>query len=119
MVGLVVLEHDFTVFGHFRGSQGLTTTLGVILALFAREAYVGLIVCGMPYLITHLSDISAGIGCGLIFIMLVMQREWLWVEAVVVLMLIILPLKFYGIRISTAPGTPGWRRQRSSTCSSG
>lgn len=60
-----------------------------MLALFPRETYVGLIVYGLLYLITHLSDISAGIGCGLIFIMLVVQRQWLWVGAVVVLMLII------------------------------
>ncbi len=89
-VGLVaVLGHDFPVFAHFQGGQGLATTLGVMLALFPRETYVGLIVYGLLYLITRLSDISAGIGCGLIFIMLVVQHQWLWVGVVVVLMLII------------------------------
>lgn len=87
-----VLGHDFPVYVKFRGGQGLATILGTFLALFPSQTALGLVVYGVLYLITHLSDLSAGIGCGLIFILLIMQRNWTY-AAFVALMFITIPIR--------------------------
>lgn len=62
-----VLGHDFPVFAHFRGGQGLATTLGTLLVLMPLEMSVALGLFGALYLLTHNSDLGASIGlaCGL------------------------------------------------------
>jgi glycerol-3-phosphate acyltransferase PlsY len=62
-----VLGHDFPVFAHFRGGQGLATTLGTLLMLMPLEMSVALGLFGALYLLTHNSDLGASIGlaCGL------------------------------------------------------
>ncbi|MCX6083481.1 MAG: glycerol-3-phosphate acyltransferase [Caldiserica bacterium] len=62
-----VLGHDFPVFAHFRGGQGLATTLGTLLVLMPLEMSVALSLFGALYLLTHNSDLGASIGlaCGL------------------------------------------------------
>jgi glycerol-3-phosphate acyltransferase PlsY len=57
-----VLGHDFPVFAHFRGGQGLATTLGTLLVLMPLEMSVALSLFGALYLLTHNSDLGASIG---------------------------------------------------------
>jgi glycerol-3-phosphate acyltransferase PlsY len=57
-----VLGHDFPVFAHFRGGQGLATTLGTLLVLIPLEMSVALGLFGALYLLTHNSDLGASIG---------------------------------------------------------
>jgi glycerol-3-phosphate acyltransferase PlsY len=87
-----VLGHDFPIYVKFRGGQGLATVLGTFLALFPNQTALGMIVYGVLYLITRLSDLSAGIGCGLIFVLHILKRNWTF-AAFVALMFLTIPLK--------------------------
>ncbi len=62
-----VLGHDFPLFAHFRGGQGLATTFGTLLVLMPLEILVALGLFGSLYLLTHNSDLGASVGlaCGL------------------------------------------------------
>jgi glycerol-3-phosphate acyltransferase PlsY len=62
--------HGFPIFAGFRGGQGLATTLGALQALSPAATAVGLGVYAILYLITRQSDLSAGIGVGLLFLLL-------------------------------------------------
>lgn len=86
-----VVGHDFPIFARFRGGQGLATILGAFLALFPSQAMLGLIVYGLLYLITRMSDLSAGIGCGLIFALHLFQQHWGW-AALTGLLFLTIPL---------------------------
>lgn len=89
---MALLGHDYPVFARFRGGQGLATIMGIFLALFPSQTALGLVVYGTIYLITRLSDLSAGIGCGLIFVMLVLQRNWTF-AVFVALVFITIPIR--------------------------
>lgn len=89
---MALLGHDYPVFARFRGGQGLATIMGIFLALFPSQTALGLVVYGTIYLITRLSDLSAGIGCGLIFVMLVLQRNWTF-AIFVALVFITIPIR--------------------------
>jgi glycerol-3-phosphate acyltransferase PlsY len=84
--------HDYPIYVKFRGGQGLATIMGIFLALFPTQTALGLVVYGTIYLITRLSDLSAGIGCGLIFVMLVLQRNWTF-AVFVALVFITIPIR--------------------------
>jgi acyl phosphate:glycerol-3-phosphate acyltransferase len=73
--------HGFPLFAGFRGGQGLATTLGVLLGLSPVAAATGLCVYGIVYLLTRHSDLSAGIGVGLMFALL-----WVFEEPPVVIL---------------------------------
>jgi glycerol-3-phosphate acyltransferase PlsY len=62
--------HDFPLFAGFRGGQGLATTLGALLGLAPATTVAGLGVYAILYLLTRNSDLSAGIGVGLMFLLL-------------------------------------------------
>ena len=70
-----LVGHGFPVFAGFRGGQGLATTLGALLPLAPPATAVGLGVYAVAYLITRHSDLSAGIGVGLLFMLLWIQDE--------------------------------------------
>ena len=89
---MALIGHDYPVYVKFRGGQGLATIMGIFLALFPTQTALGLVVYGTIYLITRLSDLSAGIGCGLIFIMLVAQHNWTS-AAFVGLMFVTIPIR--------------------------
>lgn len=73
--------HGFPLFAGFRGGQGLATTLGALLALSPAATGIGLSVYAILYLITRHSDLSAGIGVGLLFALL-----WVYDEPPVVIL---------------------------------
>ena len=87
-----IIGHDFPVFAGFKGGQGLADTLGTLLALFPTQTLIGLIVYGLLFLIIKNSDISAGIGCGLIALILGIQQNWMGLFFMVVMMISI-PMK--------------------------
>lgn len=65
-----VLGHDFPIYAHLRGGQGLACTLGGLTALAPLEMLIGLALYGLVYLITHNADLGAGVGTGLgVFLM--------------------------------------------------
>jgi glycerol-3-phosphate acyltransferase PlsY len=71
----VVLGHDFPLFAGLRGGQGMAATLGVLLALVPGETLLGLTVYGLLFLVTRHSDLSAGVGIGLVVFLM-----WRWDE---------------------------------------
>jgi glycerol-3-phosphate acyltransferase PlsY len=89
---MALLGHDYPIYVKFRGGQGLATIMGIFLALFPNQTALGLVVYGTIYMITRLSDLSAGIGCGLIFVMLVLQRNWTF-AIFVALVFITIPIR--------------------------
>lgn len=69
-LALAVIGHDFPIFAHFRGGQGLACSLGGLTAFAPLEMVIGLILYGLIYLITHNADLGAGVGTGLgVFLM--------------------------------------------------
>jgi glycerol-3-phosphate acyltransferase PlsY len=62
-----VLGHDFPVFAHFRGGQGMATILGVFGMLFPGETLLAVCVLGLTLVLTHNWDLS----CAAAFILLV------------------------------------------------
>jgi glycerol-3-phosphate acyltransferase PlsY len=89
---MALIGHDYPIYVKFRGGQGLATIMGIFLALFPNQTALGLVVYGTIYMITRLSDLSAGIGCGLIFVMLVLQRNWTF-AIFVALVFITIPIR--------------------------
>lgn len=87
-----VVGHDFPIFARFRGGQGLAATEGVMFALFPIPSTIGLIVYGLLFLITRLSNLAAAIGSGLIAVILGLQKQWLGLTLLVILFLSI-PVK--------------------------
>jgi glycerol-3-phosphate acyltransferase PlsY len=77
----VLAGHGFPLFAGFRGGQGLATTLGALFTLSTAATAVGLGVYGILFLITRHSDLSAGIGVGLLFLLL-----WVFDEPPVVIL---------------------------------
>lgn len=59
-----VLGHDFPLFAHFRGGQGMATILGVLMALMPAATLLGLAIFALIYAITRKFDLSAGLGLG-------------------------------------------------------
>jgi glycerol-3-phosphate acyltransferase PlsY len=76
-----LVGHGFPLFAGFRGGQGLATTLGSLLALAPAETAAGLCVYAILYLLTRHSDLSAGVGVGLLFVLL-----WVFDEPPVVIL---------------------------------
>jgi glycerol-3-phosphate acyltransferase PlsY len=91
---LAILGHDFPVFAGFRGGQGTASTLGVMAVLFPLPTLAGLVVYGGLYLVTRSSNLSCGIGGGVIAGILAVSQQWLLLAYAVSLFLFI-PLKLF------------------------
>jgi glycerol-3-phosphate acyltransferase PlsY len=85
-----VLGHDFPVFAHLRGGQGLATTLGGLTSLAFWEMVAGLVLFELIYLITRNSNLGASIGTGTaVLIMALDGRPRLLVIGVIAVILMI------------------------------
>jgi glycerol-3-phosphate acyltransferase PlsY len=90
----VVIGHDFPIFAHYGGGQGLAATLGGLLTLAYFEMAIGLLIYGILYLITRNSDLGAGVGTGIgVLLMALRGQPQLMVVGSVAIILII-PAKF-------------------------
>ena len=88
-----VVGHDFPLFVHFRGGQGLATILGILFVLVPTETLVGLSIFGGAYLITRNFDLSAGLGLGILaFLVWVFTRPGV-VLAYTILLFLSIPAK--------------------------
>lgn len=88
-----LLGHDFPIFAGFRGGQGLATTLGVLVVLAPLETLAGVAVYGLLFLITRHSDLSAGIGIGLLVLLLVARGQPLLLVVSAIGMVLTVPVK--------------------------
>jgi glycerol-3-phosphate acyltransferase PlsY len=88
-----LLGHDFPVFAQFQGGQGMATTLGLLLALAPGETLCGLAVYGTLYLITRTSDLGAGVGIGLLVLLMVLARQPLGLIVSSLVMILSIPAK--------------------------
>ncbi len=90
-----VLGHDFPVLAGFHGGQGFASTCGVFLALMPLETVIGLLVFALMYALSHHSDLSAGSGMGLTFLLgILLGRPW-QLLAYVVVMFLLIPVKTF------------------------
>jgi glycerol-3-phosphate acyltransferase PlsY len=89
-----IAGHDFPIFAHFKGGQGLATSSGVILALTWQIALIGFITYGLMYVITKKSTTSAAIAGGVLASILLITGQW-FMLAYVVGILIFIPVKQY------------------------
>jgi glycerol-3-phosphate acyltransferase PlsY len=104
-----VLGHDFPVFAGFHGGQGFASTCGVFLALMPLETAIGLIAFALVYALSHHSDLSAGSGMGLTFLLgILLGRPWVLLVYVIVMFLFI-PVKTF---LLDAPQRQRVQRQR-------
>jgi len=62
----VVLGHDFPLFLHFRGGQGMASTIGVMLALMPRQMLISLAVILILWALTRHLDFACGVGFALL-----------------------------------------------------
>ncbi len=89
----VILGHDFPIFAHFRGGQGLATTYGTMLVMFPLISLIGFTIYGLVFLISRNSNISASIG----FSSIVFNLWWLQLPLILLiyslLTLIFIPIK--------------------------
>lgn len=63
----VTLGHDFPLFAHFRGGQGMATIIGVFGVLFPRETVLALAAFAVVLILSHNWDLS----CAAAFVLLV------------------------------------------------
>lgn len=89
-----IAGHDFPIFAHFKGGQGLATSSGVILALIWQTALIGFITYGLMYAMTKKSTASAAIAGGVLAFILLITGKWLLLLYVAGI-LIFIPIKQY------------------------
>ena len=93
-LAFAVLGHDFPVFAHFRGGQGLATTLGGLLVIANVEMAIGLLIYGIIYLVTHNTDLGAGLGAGSGVLLMALRGQPLLMVVGSVMVILIIPAKF-------------------------
>jgi glycerol-3-phosphate acyltransferase PlsY len=95
VVGIcAILGHDFPIFARFKGGQGTATSVGTMFVLFPIQTSVGFIVYIILLAIIKKSPISAGIGGGIIAILLGVAIEWILL-AYCVGVFIFIPIKAF------------------------
>lgn len=87
---LTILGHDFPVFAKFQGGQGTATSLGTMLVLFTLPTIIGLISCGIIFLIIKNFNVSLAIGGAIIALALGISHQWILLAYAVPVFLFIL-----------------------------
>jgi len=99
-----VLGHDFPVFAHFRGGQGMATSLGTMSVLFTEATMIGLLLFALVYLVSRHFDTSAGVGLSsLVFSLWKTQQPWILIGYAVCLFLMIPAKKIWDASHPFAP----------------
>jgi glycerol-3-phosphate acyltransferase PlsY len=88
-----LLGHDFPLFAGFRGGQGLATTIGVLAALAPLEMALGMLLYGLLFLISRISDVSAGVGVGLMIVLMCLRGRPAGLVVSMVGMILTIPAK--------------------------
>ena len=91
--GSVILGHDFPIFARFKGGQGFAATTGVFLAFFPFYTLLGFAVYCTLYLLLHNSDIAAGVGMGLVVLLVWLRETSVLMLAFMVAALLFIPFK--------------------------
>jgi glycerol-3-phosphate acyltransferase PlsY len=75
-VGLaVVLGHNWSIFNHFDGGQGMAATIGVFLAIIPPVTLIAILLIAVVLFLTHNWDIACGVGLAWIPL-----AAWLWMD---------------------------------------
>ena len=61
-----VLGHDFPIYVHFRGGQGMASTLGTLMVFMPYQTLLGLVMFAAAYYLWRNFDLSAATGLGLL-----------------------------------------------------
>lgn len=88
-----ILGHDFSIFAHFRGGQGLATTAGVFFALFPKFALIGTAIYGLTYLLFRNSNIASSVCMGTYALMVYFAKEPAIIIGFIIIVLIFIPVK--------------------------
>ena len=109
VVGLAaVLGHNWSLFLHLQGGQGMATTVGVLLALLPRETLLGLLALALVLVVTRHWDFACGVGLALIPV-----AAWQWENNSVLALYPVALLPLIGARkwMQTAAARWGHRRR--------
>lgn len=91
---IVVVGHVFPIFAGFRGGKGISTSLGVILALFPYSAIISTVIFLTMLIIFHyvsLGSITAAVIFPFVNIFIFDAREWAYlIFSVVISMFVII-----------------------------
>jgi glycerol-3-phosphate acyltransferase PlsY len=94
-----VIGHDFPIFAHFRGGQGMATSLGAMSVLFTKATLIGLVLFALVYLILRNFDLSAGVGLGcMIFYLWHSQHPLVYIIYAIFLLLMIPAKKLWDVK---------------------
>ncbi len=70
-----ILGHDFSIFVHFHGGQGLATTAGVFLILFPQGTLLAGGALALTVVLTRNWDLACFVGVSLFFIQLLIAGQ--------------------------------------------
>lgn len=90
---IVVVGHVFPIFAGFRGGKGISTSLGVVLALFPYSAIVATVVFITMLIIFHyvsLGSITAAVIFPFVNIFIFDAREWAYLVFSIVISLFVI-----------------------------
>lgn len=90
---IVVVGHVFPIFAGFRGGKGISTSLGVVLALFPYSAIVATVVFITMLIIFHyvsLGSITAAVIFPFVNIFIFDAREWAYLIFSIVISLFVI-----------------------------
>jgi glycerol-3-phosphate acyltransferase PlsY len=108
MVGLAaVLGHNWSLFLHLQGGQGMATTVGVLLALLPRETLLGILVIALVLVITRHWDFACSVGLALIPV-----AAWQWEHNAVLTLYPVALLPLIGVRKWMQMTAARWEHRR-------
>jgi glycerol-3-phosphate acyltransferase PlsY len=90
---IVVVGHVFPIFAGFRGGKGISTSLGVVLALFPYSAIVATVIFITMLIIFHyvsLGSITAAVIFPFVNIFIFDAREWAYLVFSIVISLFVI-----------------------------
>ncbi len=105
-----ILGHDFPLFARLKGGQGFAATTGVFLGLFPLVTLAAALVYFVLFFLTRSSDLAAGVGMGLIWLIQIITGQPLYVTLFIAGALLFIPLKKWLDRARAAAITAGTPR---------
>jgi len=88
-----VLGHDFPIYVHFRGGQGMASTLGTLMVFMPYQTFLGLVIFAAAYYLWRNFDLSAATGLGLLAVFAWVSDQPLILIAYTITLFLSIPAK--------------------------